>query len=535
MKMKEVCEKTGLTDRTVRYYIDADLIHPDYTENYLGRKTFRFSDVDVAQLKDIATLRAFEFSIDQIHTLLLFPESSPRIIKEVREQTESALVENEKKLGALSSLDVGRSYTVSELAHELSRPVETPGANETVLVNPRKKILEILRMAAVFLIVWSPIVLVAVMLGIRITATQNPLVNPLAAVLSAASLFPSVLTVILTRRSGHKGMLGKRILLGLCGFCIPLSVIFSLGIVSECQHTWGDFVTETAATCTNDGRLLRVCEACGSTDSATVARLSHTPVTDPAREATCLEEGLTEGSHCASCQMTLTKQTPIKRLEHTPVIIPAVAPTCTAGGLTEGVECSTCNTLLAKQQTLKPTDHSYHLVSEVQATCGADGYLLYQCDCGKKMEKKTRSADEKHNFIPNADHGDYYCTRCYLVVCEYGYLDGIGNNQTARYYITGPADAENIDRTLVIRDSGGFMPNFSPFDPPPWVGRYILEVKHIVLKEGVATMGNYAFYWGGGFNYYQYVTSFVIENPHLVIPDERDVSGITCPIQYKKP
>ena len=36
MKIKEVCEKTGLTDRAVRFYIENELIHPDYTENYTG-------------------------------------------------------------------------------------------------------------------------------------------------------------------------------------------------------------------------------------------------------------------------------------------------------------------------------------------------------------------------------------------------------------------------------------------------------------------------------------------------------------------
>lgn len=34
MKIKAVCEATGLTDRTVRYYIEEGLIAPFYTENY---------------------------------------------------------------------------------------------------------------------------------------------------------------------------------------------------------------------------------------------------------------------------------------------------------------------------------------------------------------------------------------------------------------------------------------------------------------------------------------------------------------------
>lgn len=40
MKIKEVCEKTGLTDRAIRYYIENGLVFPDKNENYAGhRKT----------------------------------------------------------------------------------------------------------------------------------------------------------------------------------------------------------------------------------------------------------------------------------------------------------------------------------------------------------------------------------------------------------------------------------------------------------------------------------------------------------------
>ena len=38
MKIKQVCEQTGLTDRAIRYYIDEGLAAPAYTENYMGRR-----------------------------------------------------------------------------------------------------------------------------------------------------------------------------------------------------------------------------------------------------------------------------------------------------------------------------------------------------------------------------------------------------------------------------------------------------------------------------------------------------------------
>ena len=42
MKIKEVIEKTGLTDRAVRLYIDEGLTSPSIEESYNGRKSIDF-------------------------------------------------------------------------------------------------------------------------------------------------------------------------------------------------------------------------------------------------------------------------------------------------------------------------------------------------------------------------------------------------------------------------------------------------------------------------------------------------------------
>ena len=63
VKIKAVSELTGLTTRTIRVYIDEQLIAPEFTENYLGRRSFEFSQSDIAALQNIATLRKYGFSI----------------------------------------------------------------------------------------------------------------------------------------------------------------------------------------------------------------------------------------------------------------------------------------------------------------------------------------------------------------------------------------------------------------------------------------------------------------------------------------
>ena len=70
MKIKTICEVTVLTDRTIRYYIEEQLISPAYTENYLGRKSFDFSQEDMDALKYISVLRRFDFTIQEIRQII---------------------------------------------------------------------------------------------------------------------------------------------------------------------------------------------------------------------------------------------------------------------------------------------------------------------------------------------------------------------------------------------------------------------------------------------------------------------------------
>ena len=46
MKMREICQRTGLTDRTVRYWTEQGLLNP-FREEQNGRLYFRFTEEDV--------------------------------------------------------------------------------------------------------------------------------------------------------------------------------------------------------------------------------------------------------------------------------------------------------------------------------------------------------------------------------------------------------------------------------------------------------------------------------------------------------
>ena len=119
MKIKAVCEETGLTDRAVRYYIDEGLIKPEFTENYVGRRSYDFSFEDISLLSDISTLRKFGFTVAEVKDIILDPRSSVSVIQKVRERKYYDIQNNAAAITALENMDFTKPYTVPQLAAEL--------------------------------------------------------------------------------------------------------------------------------------------------------------------------------------------------------------------------------------------------------------------------------------------------------------------------------------------------------------------------------------------------------------------------------
>ena len=125
MKISAVCEQTGLTDRTVRFYTEEGLLNPSFTKNYLGRKTFDFSEADVAMLKNIAVLRKYGFAIPEIKSILEDPGKSVEIIESLRQKKRETIQSEQELLDVLMTLEAGKTYTVPELAEALNNPKVT--------------------------------------------------------------------------------------------------------------------------------------------------------------------------------------------------------------------------------------------------------------------------------------------------------------------------------------------------------------------------------------------------------------------------
>lgn len=233
MKIKAVCEATGLTDRTVRYYIEEELISPVFTENYLGRKTFDFSESDIQRLNDIAVLRKFGFSIAEIKEMIQNPEHIVQIIKDLQDRKQAFIDEENKLLQVLLRLDTTVTYTVAELAANLSAPVlDAPMPVEDKIRSVWGSVFAAVKAIVIFTITWSPIILSVFSLIASIHIYHFPVFVPLAFFLTILSLLPSLLTIVLPKIEATVRWRprAKKILLILCVVSIPISTLCSFGV-----------------------------------------------------------------------------------------------------------------------------------------------------------------------------------------------------------------------------------------------------------------------------------------------------------------
>ena len=124
MKMKEVTEKTGLTDRAVRLYIDEGLAVPNIEESYSGRKSIDFSESDVERLKNVALLRKAGFSIADIKIMVDDNSTAKDIIEKFIEQTENNIAHETEIVEKLKGISFDEEVTLEKICKSLSATVK---------------------------------------------------------------------------------------------------------------------------------------------------------------------------------------------------------------------------------------------------------------------------------------------------------------------------------------------------------------------------------------------------------------------------
>lgn len=117
MKMKEVCDKTGLTERAVRFYVAKGLVSPELIVRN-DREYREYSREDVQTLRDISDLRKLSFSIEEILSM----QKSPERIAEVLSVRRAALRKEQKDreiiLASLSRMDGSGMQSIHQLAEQ---------------------------------------------------------------------------------------------------------------------------------------------------------------------------------------------------------------------------------------------------------------------------------------------------------------------------------------------------------------------------------------------------------------------------------
>ncbi|MBQ2446558.1 MAG: DUF4886 domain-containing protein [Oscillospiraceae bacterium] len=108
---------------------------------------------------------------------------------------------------------------------------------------------------------------------------------------------------------------------------------------------------------------------------------------------TCTEMGQNVFT-CPKCADSYSRE--VAPCGHRETVDKAVAPTCTQSGLTEGSHCSTCNEILIPRQTIPPMGHSYSYTDITELThtalCEGCGYTSVEahsfaegkCICGTR-------------------------------------------------------------------------------------------------------------------------------------------------------
>mgnify|MGYP000175819254 CR=1 FL=1 len=120
MKMKQVCQLTGLTERTIRFYVEKELCAPE-TRWMDQRKYYDFSKENVEELRQAAELRKAYFSIQAIQTMRSSPERIPEILKTYRQGLAADEAHKRKLLDVMEQMDVEQIGSVAALANKLER------------------------------------------------------------------------------------------------------------------------------------------------------------------------------------------------------------------------------------------------------------------------------------------------------------------------------------------------------------------------------------------------------------------------------
>ena len=151
MRIKQVTQETGLTEKTIRFYIKEQLITPEVSlgDHY---HSYQFSTEDVQRLKYISALRSIGIGISDIRDILTHPELLPDYLSEYQNQIERNL-QNEKQISqALDRLQLSEIGDLQQLTKALE-PIRKARSEQNLQKNKELKYTIILTLIVLLILV----------------------------------------------------------------------------------------------------------------------------------------------------------------------------------------------------------------------------------------------------------------------------------------------------------------------------------------------------------------------------------------------
>ena len=265
-------------------------------------------------------------------------------------------------------------------------------------------------------------------------------------------------------------------------------------------------------------------------------------------DATCTENGLTDGTKCLRCGKVITEQAVIDMQDHVISVLPRVEPTCTEAGLTEGKHCTVCKTVFVNQESIPALGHNVIIEKGYAATCTVDGLT---------DSEKCQSCDailSAATVIPSQGHkySDGLCIICDSDLSDYFYESIITVSPSFASRLTG----------LSVRSTYPINELILPAkENNTWIGEYLTKnanITELITKlyipdtivaittlsdlgnlESIRLSSNIRYISDGVFNslknlsFNEYDNAYYLGNevnPYIVLVKAKDTSITSCTI-----
>ena len=228
--------------------------------------------------------------------------------------------------------------------------------------------------------------------------------------------------------------------------------------IAAAGHDFGEWETETAATCEEEGTEARSCKSCGTVEKRVVPATGHSVVDVSAKAADCTQDGYEAYAYCSECGEEIIPKVTVAALGHdfgeweTDIAATCVAegvekrvcsrcgaeetcntavaehnfsewvitraPTCTEPGVQTRV-CASCG--ISETSAIPVTEHEWKEVFVLPATETAEGKTIYKCSiCHAEKEETIPKIEHVHDYDYVSIYGVGVACSCGRVIANEG-------------------------------------------------------------------------------------------------------------------